>query len=97
MRIGFDLSPLERPFPPGVVRAVSGAWRTLEARSDIDAVGLRPPPDAGLRRWRQLQLVREEARLELDGIHSFVSAFPWRGSAVRSPRRCAAEPPHHRW
>lgn len=81
MRIGFDASPLHRPHPPGVVRVVRECLAALERRGKIEVVRLVPPQQQSLRAWRLFELPRR-AR-ELDGIHSFVSAFPFRGPGVR--------------
>jgi glycosyltransferase involved in cell wall biosynthesis len=81
VRIGFDVSPLHRPHPPGLVRVVEECLAALERRRRIDVVRLVPPEGASLRRWRQREL-GTRAR-ELDGIHSFVSAFPVLGPGAR--------------
>lgn len=84
MRIGFDVSPLLRPHPPGVERATRGLVRALEARSgELEIVRLAPTDDEDLRVWRQRRLPRLARELGLDGIHSPVSAFPWRGPGLR--------------
>src|SRR3954462_15152337 len=76
MRIGFDVSPLCRPHPPGVVRATRGLVEALERRRRIEVVRLGPPPRERIGSWRQRDLARAVSRLGLDGIHSPVSAFP---------------------
>jgi alpha-1,3-rhamnosyl/mannosyltransferase len=81
VRIGFDVSPLHRPHPAGLVRVVEECVAALERRRRIDVVRLVPPAGASLRRWRQREL-GDRAR-ELDGIHSFVSAFPVLGPGAR--------------
>ena len=87
MRIGFDVSPLVRPHPPGVVRATRGLVETLEAPQthggQLDIVRLAPGPDEDLRAWRQRRLPALAREQGLDGIHSPVSAFPWRGPGLR--------------
>jgi glycosyltransferase involved in cell wall biosynthesis len=81
LRIGFDVSPLHVPHPPGVVRATRGLVEALERRAILDVVRL--VPEGNLRSWRQRDLPRSVARLELRGIHSPVSAFPLRGPGLR--------------
>src|SRR5690348_8841175 len=83
MRIGFDVSPLHRPHPPGVVRATRGLVEALERRGALRVVRLEPPPGVGLLRWRQRDLADACGRLDLAGIHSPVSAFAWRGRGLR--------------
>jgi glycosyltransferase involved in cell wall biosynthesis len=83
MRVGFDVSPLVRPHPPGVVRAVRGALEALERRAVLEVVRLAPEDGAELRRWRHGVLPNEVRRRELVGLHSFVSAFAWRGPGRR--------------
>lgn len=83
MRIGLDVSPLARPHPPGVVRAVAGLARALEARRALELVRLAPEPGEDLRRWRQTRLPRLARELELDGLHSTVSSFPLRAPVPR--------------
>ncbi len=86
MRVGFDTTPLERPHPPGVVRAARESLAALEARGRIEVVRLPPPAGsgtAGLRRWRRTELALASKREGLVGVHSFLSAFPWRGPGRR--------------
>lgn len=84
MRLGFDVSPLVRPHPPGVVRATRGLVEALEAGAgELDIVRLAPEPDEDLRAWRQRRLPALARDQDLDGIHSPVSAFPWRGPGLR--------------
>ena len=83
LRIGFDTSPLERPHPPGVVRATDGLVSALERRGVIEVLRLAPEPGDDLRRWRQAALPARVKRDNLVGIHSPVSAFPWRGPGAR--------------
>ena len=84
MRIGFDVSPLHRPHPPGVVRATAGLVRALEAwNGEPEIVRLAPADDEDLRAWRHRRLPGLARELALDGIHSPVSAFPWRGPGGR--------------
>jgi glycosyltransferase involved in cell wall biosynthesis len=86
MRIGFDVSPLCRPHPPGVVRATRGLVEALERRGRIEVVRLGPPPRARIATWRQRALARDVRKLDLGGIHSPVSAFPIlaRGARVQT-------------
>lgn len=82
-RIGFDLAPLARPHPRGLVRVVSEVLARLEARGKLSVVRLSPPPGADLRRWRQRALPRLEREQDLAGIHCFQSAFPLAGRGKR--------------
>jgi len=83
MRVGFDVSPLFRPHPRGIVRLTDETVRALEARGTLEVVRLEPPAGRDLRAWRQRDLPREVAARGLFGVHSFVSAFPWRGPGKR--------------
>ena len=83
MRIGLDLSPLVRPHPPGVVRAVDGLARALETSGRLEIVRLAPRPGEDLRRWRQRRLPELARELDLDGLHSTVSAFALRARCRR--------------
>jgi len=53
----------------------------LERRGRIGVVRLVPPQGASLRSWRMQELPRLAS--DLDGIHSFVSAFPVLGHGAR--------------
>ena len=44
MRVGFDVSPLHRPHPRGLVRITRQLAETLERRARIEIVRLAPPP-----------------------------------------------------
>lgn len=83
MRIGFDASPLAVPHPPGIRRVVERSLAALEERGDVEVVRLAPTPGEDLRRWRQRELPRTVAAQKLMGVHSFLSAFPWRGPGKR--------------
>jgi alpha-1,3-rhamnosyl/mannosyltransferase len=95
MRIGFDVSPLTHDHPPGVVRATAGLVQALERRAaevdersglqpfKLEIVRLAPQPGEDLRAWRQRRLPALARELALFGIHSPVSAFPWRGPGKR--------------
>jgi glycosyltransferase involved in cell wall biosynthesis len=83
MRVGFDVSPLHRPHPRGLVRITRELVRALERRGRIEIVRLTPPDGARLAAWRQLELPRVVRTLGLAGIHSCVSAFPLRGGGRR--------------
>lgn len=83
MRVGFDTSPLCRPHPPGVVRVVRETLLALEKRAILEIVPLAPEVGAQLRRWRQRTLPRLVSEHNLVGVHSFLSAFPWRGPGKR--------------
>ncbi len=81
MRIGFDASPLSHPHPRGIQRVVKRSLEALEERGQLEVVRLVPPAGSDLRRWRQRDLPR--AASQLAGVHSFLSAFPWRGPGLR--------------
>jgi glycosyltransferase involved in cell wall biosynthesis len=83
MRIGFDVSPLYRAHPRGIVRVVSELTDELERRGVLDVVRLAPPDGVSLRTWRQSTLPGLVRAEQLVGIHSFLSAFPWRGPGRR--------------
>jgi len=83
MRIGFDVSPLYRPHPRGIVRVVSELTAELERRGVLDLVRLAPPEGVSLRSWRQSTLPGLVRTERLVGLHSFLSAFPWRGPGRR--------------
>lgn len=81
LRIGFDVSPLHVPHPPGVVRATRGLVEALERRGVLAVVRLAP--EGELREWRHRRLPRLAGELGLHGIHSPVSSFPTRGPGRR--------------
>lgn len=83
MRIGFDVSPLHRPHPRGIVRVTRGLVEALETRKKHDVLRLFPPDGVKLSHWRQQSLPRAVREMELDGIHSCLSAFPLRGAGRR--------------
>jgi alpha-1,3-rhamnosyl/mannosyltransferase len=83
VRVGFDVSPLVRPHPRGIVRVVRGLVEALERRARIEVVRLAPPPGAGVGRWRQSELARAVRAQGLAGIHSPLSAFALRGGGAR--------------
>jgi glycosyltransferase involved in cell wall biosynthesis len=83
LRIGFDVAPLDRPHPPGVVRATRGLVTALERRGRIEVVRLTPPPRARIATWRQFELPRARRTLGLRGIHSPLSAFPLLSGGAR--------------
>lgn len=85
VRVGFDVSPLltEHAFPPGMVRLVGELTDALERRGELEVVRLSPPRGAKLRSWRARELPRAVAEHDLVGLHSFTSAFPWRGPGFR--------------
>lgn len=83
MRVGFDTSPLCRPHPPGIVRVVRETMCALEERGNLDIVRLAPDDGVPVRRWRQSILPRTVGERDLVGVHSFLSAFPWRGAGRR--------------
>jgi glycosyltransferase involved in cell wall biosynthesis len=83
VRIGFDVSPLHRPHPRGVVRVTAGLVLALERRGILEVVRLAPADGSSLRRWRAVDLPRLVREQDLDGIHSCVSAFAPRGRGAR--------------
>ena len=83
MRIGFDITPLSRPYPPGVARACRGLFEALERRAELIVEAHAPRAGENERAWRHLRLPREIARAGLDGFHSPISAFPARGPGRR--------------
>jgi alpha-1,3-rhamnosyl/mannosyltransferase len=83
VRIGLDVSPLVRPHPRGVVRVTAGLADALERREHLEIVRLAPEAGADLRRWRAFDLPRIARERRLDGIHSCVSAFAFRGPGAR--------------
>lgn len=83
MRVGFDCSPLVRPFPPGIVRIVQHSVEALEELGAIEVVRLTPPNGADLSRWRHRDMPQAVENQDLHGLHSFVSAFPRRGPGRR--------------
>lgn len=80
-RIGFDVSPLHTPHPPGVVRATRGLVNALERRGVLEVVRLAPQGE--LRPWRHRRLPKLVRELDLAGLHSPVSAFARSGAGVR--------------
>jgi len=83
MRIGFDVSVLHRPHPPGVARAARGLVEALERRGALEVVRLAPEPGESPRRFRALGLPRAVREQGLVGLHSFTSAFAARGPGRR--------------
>lgn len=83
MRVGFDVSPLHRPHPRGLVRITRELVQALERRGRIEIVRLAPSDGARLTTWRQVELPRIVREDGLAGIHSCVSAFPLRGGGRR--------------
>jgi len=86
LRVGFDTTPLERPFPPGVARAARETLAALEERAVLDVVRLAPPEGVhgrALSRWRRRELPRAVTEENLLGLHSFTSAFPRAGRGKR--------------
>lgn len=81
IRVGFDVSPLHAPHPPGVVRATRGLVEALERRAVLEVVRLAPRGE--LRAWRHRALPRCVQELSLAGLHSPVSAFPRGGTGLR--------------
>lgn len=83
MRIGFDITPLSRPYPPGVARACRGLFEALERHGELTIEPFAAGAGESERAWRHLRLPREIARAGLDGFHSPLSAFPARGPGLR--------------
>jgi glycosyltransferase involved in cell wall biosynthesis len=83
MRVGFDVSPLERPASRGLARVVAELTGALERRGVLTVVRLAPAAGEGLRRWRHRELPRRVAAEDLVGLHSFTSAFPLLGPGRR--------------
>lgn len=83
MRIGFDVTPLCRPHPRGLVRATEGLLAALERSGRHEFVRVAPPAGARVSTWRQRDLPRIVRAEKLDGIHSPFSSFPLRGSGRR--------------
>ena len=83
MRVGFDCSPLFRPFPPGLVRVCERSMAALEQAGDLDVVRLEPPAGVELSSWRHKALAQAVQEKSLAGVHSFVSAFPFRGPGLK--------------
>jgi glycosyltransferase involved in cell wall biosynthesis len=82
VKVGFDVTPLVRPTPRGVVRVTWGLVEALERRSNLEVVRLAPPDGANLNAWRRGAIPRQVREHGLDGVHSMFSAF-----AVRAPCR----------
>ncbi len=80
-KIGFDVSPLHAPHPPGVVRATRGLVEALERRGVLDVVRLAP--QGNLRAWRHRALPQIVRELGLAGLHSPVSAYARSGAGAR--------------
>jgi D-inositol-3-phosphate glycosyltransferase len=80
LRVGFDLSPLALAASPGVRRAAVELWRALGARTatpdKVSFVPLGARADVHATLWRQWTLPRNVRRLQLDGVHTTVSALP---------------------
>lgn len=83
MRVGFDCSPLVRPFPPGIVRITQRSVEALEELGELEVVRLTPPAGVPYEPWRRKQMPSEVDRQGLAGVHSFLSSFPLRGPGKR--------------
>jgi glycosyltransferase involved in cell wall biosynthesis len=83
MRVAFDTAPLTRRYPFGVRRACRELVEALEERSVLEVVRLTPKEGESERSWRQGRLPRAIEELACEGLHSPVSAFPWRGGGRR--------------
>jgi len=84
MRVAFDTSPLVRhDYPAGVRRACRELVECLEERGVLEVVRLSPTEGMSERRWRHRRLPRLVEQERCAGLHSPVSAFPWRGTGRR--------------
>ncbi len=83
MRVGFDVAALSHPHSRGLEREVRCLVEALERRGQLEVVRLAPDPSAELLHWRQVELPRLAGKANLAGLHSFTSAFPWRGEGLR--------------
>lgn len=83
MHVGLDCTPLGSPHPMGITRLTSALAGALEQVDGIQVSRLTPPP--GLRAGRRRAFLRGESkRLDLSGIHSFLSSFPLGGRGWRT-------------
>ena len=82
MRVGFDMTPLASPHPPGVVRVAERLVAAVEEAGRLEVVRLVPEPGQGARAFRRTlpARVRDEG---LAGIHGLLSAFQPRGPGLR--------------
>lgn len=55
----------------------------LEARGKVEVVRLAPTAGTDLRKWRRSELAQASRTMDLVGVHSFLSAFPWKGPGKR--------------
>ena len=76
MRVAVDLSPLVRPFPASIRRLTRSILDRVEARGDVEIVGVAPPDRGLLGAWRQVGLPRAARRRGARLIHCFGSSFP---------------------
>ncbi len=83
MRVGFDCSPLVRPFPPGIVRITRRSLEALEAAGELEVVRLEPPAGVPFEPWRRKALPQAVREQGLAGVHSFLSSFPLKGLGKR--------------
>jgi len=83
MRVGFDVAALSHPHSRGLERVVRCMVEALERRARLEVVRLAPQPGTDLVHWRQVELPRLASGDGLAGLHSFTSAFPWRGAGER--------------
>lgn len=82
MRVGFDLSPTLPPHSAGITRAVESTLTALESRGELEIVRLLPAQGMTPRTFRAGHGKRVQD-MDLAGIHSFTSAFAWRGPGKR--------------
>ena len=86
MRVGFDVTPLERrrgDEPRGLARVVEELVGKLEERGRVEVVRLAPADGEPLGRWRRRTLAAAPRREGLAGLHSFTSGFPPFGPGKR--------------
>ena len=82
MRVGFDMTPLASPHPPGVVRVAERLVAAVEDAGRLEVVRLVPEPGQGARAFRRTLPARVRAE-GLAGIHGLLSAFQPRGPGLR--------------
>lgn len=76
MRVAVDLSPLVRSFPASIRRLTRSILDRVEARGDVEIVGVAPPDRGLLGAWRQVGLPRAATKHGARVIHCFSSSFP---------------------
>ncbi|MEC8513200.1 MAG: glycosyltransferase [Planctomycetota bacterium] len=76
MRVAVDLSPLVRSFPASIRRVTRSILDRIEARGDVEIVGVAPPDRGLLGAWRQVGLPRAARKHGARVLHCFGSSFP---------------------